>query len=239
MKETASFDSGKGTLSVHGSTTSSDALSDRSQISSDNESGTPSPRTMNYSNRPKYDKNAPKLTNIELMPTLKRALQAPPLADLSAGTMLRQPQNLSQHLFSTNLRDKHMAVASLLEQRPAECPVRPQQEQIFNPFAHHSGLLGLHPMTASSVSWPFYLNGSAAFSVSSSSNSQLFTIPDHDQKFAIPTSVVIQNGSCKSPNCVKSETMPANQISKRSRSTDIIDDEQPLNLSKKFALNKD
>lgn len=115
-----SLDSGKGTLSGKLSASSNDSLNDNNHMANDfiNDAGCNSPpATMVHQNR-RADLN---ISSVDLMPTLKRALQAPPVAHLTSASAAFTPDKHSMVINKelSSVREKHLAVASLLERQTA------------------------------------------------------------------------------------------------------------------------
>uniref|UniRef100_A0A5S6QDV3 Nuclear receptor domain-containing protein n=1 Tax=Trichuris muris TaxID=70415 RepID=A0A5S6QDV3_TRIMR len=114
-KDNTSFDSGKGSLSATESYSSSDSLNEHHMEEFDTKC------TPVFLHKPlilSSSLNQSSLTLSEQMPTLKQALQTPPLILLQthekAGHCLEEERVLS------NLRDRHACLASLLEKQPTE-----------------------------------------------------------------------------------------------------------------------
>lgn len=144
-KETASYDSGKGTLSgKSASLSSADSIEGLSDHHHSDHSETPSPKAPNpachishsllptngmksnsparsvgtnflSTTSPDYSNQSASVSSGALMPTLKRALEAPPITAALTGATSQSPSSKSGGY--GDVRQKHLAVASLLERR--------------------------------------------------------------------------------------------------------------------------
>ncbi|KFD52862.1 hypothetical protein M513_06172 [Trichuris suis] len=114
-KDNTSFDSGKGSLSATESYSSSDSLNEHHIEEFETKSAPV------FSHKPlilSSPLNQSSLTLSEQMPTLKQALQTPPL--ISIQTHEKTGYCAEEERALTNLRDRHACLASLLEKQPTE-----------------------------------------------------------------------------------------------------------------------
>ncbi|CDW57880.1 ecdysone induced protein 75B,s C:D [Trichuris trichiura] len=114
-KDNTSFDSGKGSLSATESYSSSDSLNEHHIEEFETKSAAV------FSHKPlilSSSLNQSNLTLSEQMPTLKQALQTPPL--ISIQTHEKTSYCAEEERALTNLRDRHACLASLLEKQPTE-----------------------------------------------------------------------------------------------------------------------